>query len=325
MTPATPEQFAALLAQPESINLEFKRASKFETKRLAEYCAGMYNARGGAGRILLGVDDQQSHQVVGTGVFRDLGEIERLLHQLLGLTIRVEEYFHAGKRVLIVHVPEPRNGKLLGMGGKFFIRRGDALMKMTEEEIVDRLATDGRHDFSARLSEATFTDLEPDLVARYISECTGKVPNGLARTPNPAQFLRNIKLLVGDQATFAALILFGSEDAVWQLLPASEICHIYKPDKHADSKTWSRRDFRGGVWRHLDDLWELINTYKTDQHYQHRFAMEAVPTFDEISIREAIINAVSHRDYTTSGSSYVLQTPTAVEIVNPGGFIKGLT
>ena len=53
--------------------------------------------------------------------------------------------------------------------------------------------------------------------------------------------------------------------------------------------------------------------------------MHAVDTFREVSAREAILNAVSHRDYRHPGSVFVRQYPRRLEIVSPGGLPTGIT
>ncbi len=50
-----------------------------------------------------------------------------------------------------------------------------------------------------------------------------------------------------------------------------------------------------------------------------------MPTFNERAIREAMLNAVSHRDYRNAGSVFVRQYPRRLEIVSPGGFPAGIT
>ena len=49
-----------------------------------------------------------------------------------------------------------------------------------------------------------------------------------------------------------------------------------------------------------------------------------MPTFDERAVREALLNAVSHRDYRHGGSVFVRQYPRRIEIVSPGGFPPGI-
>ncbi len=53
--------------------------------------------------------------------------------------------------------------------------------------------------------------------------------------------------------------------------------------------------------------------------------MHPVPTFSEIAVREALLNAISHRDYRHQGSVFVRQFPRRIEIVSPGGFPPGIT
>ena len=48
-------------------------------------------------------------------------------------------------------------------------------------------------------------------------------------------------------------------------------------------------------------------------------------TFNEGAVREAILNAVSHRDYRLGGSVFVRQYARRLEIVSPGGFPPGIT
>ncbi|MBW2664512.1 MAG: hypothetical protein JRD93_21685 [Deltaproteobacteria bacterium] len=42
--------------------------------------------------------------------------------------------------------------------------------------------------------------------------------------------------------------------------------------------------------------------------------MLTIPTFNELVIREAILNAVSHRDYRHAGSVFIKQYPTKIEL-----------
>jgi ATP-dependent DNA helicase RecG len=45
-----------------------------------------------------------------------------------------------------------------------------------------------------------------------------------------------------------------------------------------------------------------------------------IPAFNEDAVREAVMNAVSHRDYHLYGSTFVRQSRTKIDVVSPGGF-----
>lgn len=70
----------------------------------------------------------------------------------------------------------------------------------------------------------------------------------------------------------------------------------------------------------------INNTFRNDkQHFQDGLFIWDIPTFNESAVREAILNAISHRDYRMGGSVFIRQFPRRLEIVSPGGFPPGIT
>ena len=67
----------------------------------------------------------------------------------------------------------------------------------------------------------------------------------------------------------------------------------------------------------LDTLWDAVNLRNDLQHFQDGLFIWDVPTFNEIAVRETVLNAVSHRDYRLAGSVFVRQFPRRIEIVTP--------
>ena len=70
---------------------------------------------------------------------------------------------------------------------------------------------------------------------------------------------------------------------------------------------------------------ELINLRNDIQHYQEGFFVFDIPTFNESAVREAILNAVSHRNYQFAGSVFIRQFPDKLTIESPGGLPNGIT
>src|SRR5262249_56153996 len=79
-----------------------------------------------------------------------------------------------------------------------------------------------------------------------------------------------------------------------------------------------------GLLTVLDEIWRLIISRNDLQPFQQGFFVWYVPTFNERVVREAVLNAVSHRDYRHGGSVFVRQYPRRIEIVSPGGFPPGI-
>ena len=86
-----------------------------------------------------------------------------------------------------------------------------------------------------------------------------------------------------------------------------------------------RREFRRGFLPVLDEIWQAVNLRNDLQHFQQGLFIWDVPTFNERAVREAVLNAVSHRDYRHGGSVFVRQYPRRIEIVSPGGFPAGIS
>ena len=130
----TPEQFQAWLTGVEGRRLELKTAAGgFHFEELVKYCVALGNE--GGGTILLGVSDTRPRRVLGTPAFAEPGRTEAGLFQRLRQHIPVEEYSHEGKRVLIVHVPSRLPGTAWQYKGSFWMRAGDALVPMTDEQL----------------------------------------------------------------------------------------------------------------------------------------------------------------------------------------------
>lgn len=62
-----------------------------------------------------------------------------------------------------------------------------------------------------------------------------------------------------------------------------------------------------------------MNLRNDIQHYQEGFFIFDIPTFNESVVREAILNAVSHRNYQLAGSVFIRQFPDRLVIESPGG------
>jgi ATP-dependent DNA helicase RecG len=69
----------------------------------------------------------------------------------------------------------------------------------------------------------------------------------------------------------------------------------------------------------------MINLRNDIQHFQDGLFIWDIPTFNERVIREAILNAICHRDYRMAGSIWVKQFPHSITIGSPGGFPLGIS
>ena len=208
--------------------------------------------------------------------------------------------------------------------GAYKMRSGESLVNMTPD-MLKRIFDEAAPDFSQEIcAGATLADLAPEAIQRLREMWHRRSGNDRLLTVADEQLLTDAELVVGGRVTYAALILLGTHRALGQHLAHAEVVFEYRPND-ATGPAADREDLRQGFLTYLDDLWDRINLRNDRQPFQLGFVRHDIRTFNEAAVREAILNAVSHRDYRHPGSVFVRQYPRRIEIVSPGGFPPGIT
>ncbi|MDK9718413.1 MAG: putative DNA binding domain-containing protein [Trichlorobacter sp.] len=319
----TREQLYQWLSEPEGTNLEFKEAKhNYHFDKLVEYCVALANE--GGGKIILGVSDRRPRHIVGTTAFAEPGRTESGLHDRLFHRIPVEELHTDEGRVLIVHVPPRLPGMAWNSEGRYLKRAGDELAALSDIELRAIFAEIGP-DFSAEICPgASVADLAPNAIALFRDRWARKSRDERKRAWSDAETLANAELLLDGQLTYAALILFGSRSALGRYLAQAELVFEYRSSE-ASGPAADREEYREGFFLWQDSLWNKINLRNDRQSYQDGLFRMDIPTFDEVPVREALLNAVAHRDYRLGGSIFVRQYAHRLEVVSPGALPPGIT
>lgn len=323
LTHTSREQLQQWLAKPEGNNIEFKEAKQnYHFEKLVDYCVALANE--GGGKIIFGVTDRRPRQIVGTVAFAEPGRTEAGLHDRLSHRIPVEEILTPEGRVLVVHVPGRLPGTAWQINGRYLKRAGDDLAALTDTELRAIFAETGP-DFSAQICRgASIADLDPDSIELMRRLWLRKSGNPEIASLPTERLLTDAELLIDGRLNYAALILLGTHASLGQLLAQAEIIFEYRSNE-VPGPAAARHEFRQGFLPVLDEVWRLINLRNDLQHFQQGLFVWDVPTFNDRAIREALLNAVSHRDYRSGGSVFVRQYPRRIEIVSPGGFPPGIT
>ena len=217
-----------------------------------------------------------------------------------------------------------RSGMPIQYKGAYWMRSGESLVPMTPDHLK-RIFEESGPDFSAEIAKnATFADLESVAITRFREMWKRKSGNSALDSSTDTQLLTDAELLVDGAVTYGALVLFGSAKALGRHLAQSEVVFEYRSSE-ASVQFQQRKEFREGFFLFDDELWKTINLRNEVQHYQEGLFVWDIQTFNEKVIREAILNAVSHRDYRLHGSVFIRQYPKKIEIVSPGGFPPGIT
>ncbi|MFC5847825.1 ATP-binding protein [Deinococcus petrolearius] len=257
----------------------------------------------------------------------DAGELHPLMvthaiFELSGgrLTVNVQHHrLPGGARVLAVFVPQAPY-VLAAPDGAVIAWDGAHLVPVTpaeSEPVADQ-------DYTAVVPpDASLADLDPAEVARLRS--LGRRIEA-ASLPD-LDFLRELGLLVPSggalRPTLAGILLAGTPAALRAHVPQSEVCFYHH--MAADVEFQFREDLLRPIPALLTRLAELIQA-------RNRFTPVQVGLFrievwdqDEAVYREALLNALTHRDYTLRDVVHVHHYPDRLEIMNPGGLTGGIT
>jgi ATP-dependent DNA helicase RecG len=313
-------QLEQMMLDREDENLEFKEAKeRYDFEKLKKYCCALANEGGGA--VVLGVTDRRPRRVVGSRAFDPPERTVAGLVQALHLRVDADELAHPDGRVLIFYVPSRPIGMPIQLDGAYWMRAGEDLVPMTPDRL-GRIFAEAQPDYSSEICEATFADLDRGAVERFRAAWERK--SGAPRATSAVQLLEDAELIIDGSVTLAALVLLGTTRALSRHLPQAEIVFEYRSNA-ASIEFQQRREFREGFFNYLDDLWETVNLRNELYSYQAGLFRREIPRFNEMATREAILNAVSHRDYRLAGSTWVRQCPEKIEIVSPGGFPTDVT
>jgi ATP-dependent DNA helicase RecG len=312
-----------LMASEEDEHLEFKEAkTSYEFENLVKYCVALANERGG--KFILGITDKRPRRVVGSQAFANLDRTKAGLMQRLPFRVDIVEVNHPDGRALIVDIPPRPIGTPIEYKGTYWMRAGQSLVHMTQDRLK-KIFDEAVPDYSTyTCPNASMDDLNPEAIEDFRKRWIRKSGNqSLAQLPHE-KLLEDAELIVDGQLTYAALILFGRKEALGKFLPQSEVIFEYRSTE-TPGPAQDRVEYRQGFFSFYDELWNKINQRNDTQHYQEGLFMVDVPTFNEGAIREALLNAVSHREYRDSRSVFIRQYQRRIEIVSPGGFPPGIT
>ena len=321
--PTTDEQLRQWLEAPEGNHFEFKEAKQnYHFEKLVDYCVALANE--GGGKVIFGVTDRRPRCIVGTKAFAEPGRTEAGLYERLRHRIPVEELYMPKGRVLVVHVPGRLPGTAWQIEGRYLKRAGDDVAAMPANELRDIFAEVGP-DFSAEpCPGSSLDDLDPAAVTVLRRLWQRKSPKQDIAARPLERLLADAELVVDHRMTYAALILLGTRKALGRHLAQSEIVFEYRSND-VPGPAAERHEFRRGFLPVLGKIGRLINLRNDLQHFQQGLFVWDIPTFNNRAVREALLNAVSHRDYRSGASVFIRQYPRRIEIVSPGGFPSGIT
>ena len=258
----------------------------------------------GGGSLVLGMGDSYPHRVLGTTPNKgEIHKLESSIYRDLGIRPDIYELYEddAAKtgRVLVIDIPGRPMGKVFKFEDVPLMRVGEELRPL---EDID-------------------TEAVETLKERYARKCGNRDFLNLSQE----QILSDLGLTRRDgEITYAGLILVGKSETIQRVLPQASIVLEYR--RHEGLIPYDNRQvYTSSFFRMIDNLWHDINLRNGKIDIPENAYIQNIPLFNENVVREAINNAVAHRDYRRSSEIYILQSSESMIIKNAGGFPLGVT
>jgi ATP-dependent DNA helicase RecG len=309
---------ATLIRRGVGIQLEV--LTEPDAGRLAESMVAFANSDGGA--ILLGVD--QRGNILGT---LELEDAESVLRHALGLCrplVRTDWEQFEDRLGFAVAVHVSRSAELHALAdGRVMVRTHGGNEPLDGARISHLASSKANGDFESDIvAGAVRRDLDDEVIADYLQRRAARLGRDLGQTEE--ELLRAIGALdPSGRPTVAGILLFGKEPHFF--VPQSGLVFVRFAGSEARGPGGlpgyrRREEFNGALARVIEQSWALLLQELRGEAVVRGLKREDRYLFPTFAVREALVNALCHRDYRVTGRRVeIRQFDDRLEITSPGG------
>ncbi len=326
------EELKKLVQGGETNIVELKLAAP-RAVDLAERLCGMANSKGGI--VIIGVEDA-TRKIVGVADER-IGEtmdvILRAARQVIKPELVLdppepEVYVLAGKKLLVVTIP-PTSGPVYQAGGIFWIRQGTQTRALSMAELTEMIYDRGLRDWELEPAyNATLEDIDLERVSAFLAP-RATSDRQSARFKDTKRVLIGMRCAVESEngtivPTNAGMLFFGHDPQ--EHIPQSEVVCVLFRETVGASRYADRKIVTGTLQEIIDGTEAFLDRYIAVGARIEGWKRIDIPEYSIEVLREAIVNAVVHRDYSKRGERVrVFYYPDRVEVHSPGLLLPGIT
>jgi ATP-dependent DNA helicase RecG len=298
--------------------------------------------RAGGGILLFGLDEDAGFKVVGVGNPRklqeDLSGLAAQMEPPLRPSFSVEEV--EGETLVAVEVPEVAYDQKpcyhrLQEGS--FIRVGNSTRRMSDYEIYSFMSSRTQPMFDEEpILRATLPDLDRAKLEEYLARRKEARPNAPYWNLSFEQILKQLQIVAEVDGvlhpTLAGLLMFGAYPQIFELQLFIVYLQFYGTTTTEEAPSGERfldnRKFEGTIKEMIDDAVAYVMASMRKGSLIRGVTRQDIYEYPEVALREAIVNAVAHRDYSqfVRGSHIqVRMFADRLEVENPGGLYGRVT
>ncbi len=206
----------------------------------------------------------------------------------------------------------------------------DELQKHVLSSLITFLRDKGKLSklsFDERVcDEATYSDIDENEVKEYLQERAVKLKVAVPKVPVKNFLTRTLKVVQETDGvlrpTNAGLLFFGKNPTEFISQHEIRIARFKGTDR---IEFLDSQEITGPIYKMLDDVEKFFKRNTRLANKIVEFKRVDIPEYPFEAIREAVINAIAHRDYNQQGAPIIISIfDDRAEISNPGGLLPGL-
>ncbi len=327
----TDVQLRELVSSGEGFTVEFKGEERepLNDRELVEAVVCQANGRGGV--LLIGVEDDG--RVTGArprhGTFTDPRRVEALIANNTVPSCPTECSLVQVDSCDLLVIEIPRGRPVTSTKAGVYKRRATDVhgkpqcVPFLTHEMQSREASRGALDYSALvIPDATWGDLDPlefERLRQTVARNSGRADASILAL-SETEIVKALGLGEGgdriERVRVAGLLLLGREEALRRLLPTHEVAFQVLTGTRIAVNDF----FRFPLVRVADELASRFDARNEEEEIEVGPVRVGIPDYSPSGFREALHNALVHRDYTRMGAIHVQWRDEAIEISSPGGF-----
>ena len=319
-----------LILRGESLSLEFKSDLKCLPDRdLVAAVVSLANTEGG--ELLLGLEDNGTVSGFHVNHLNVTGIASLIANKTNpAISVRVEQRELQDKTIARISVPKSR--QLVSTSDGLLVRRRLKLDGTPESvpfyphEFIQRQSSFGLVDPSAMvLEDLEAGQLDPlqrlrirNAIKKYGGEQSllGLADNELDAALGLCRSVDGVR-----KPTVTGLLLLGTEKLLRDHLPTHEVA--FQVLRGTDVQV--NEFYRTPILETFEEVEKQFKPWVIEEEIQVGLFRVPVPNYDRRAFREALVNALVHRDFSRLGAIHVKVENDGLSISNPGGFVEGVT
>jgi ATP-dependent DNA helicase RecG len=294
------------MTNKESQKIEYKQSWRDDCLKVISAFA---NSDGG--KLIIGLDDQGNPSGL-KNVRKLLEDIPNKIRNKLGIIPSVERNKKNKKDIIKIAVTPC--SVPISYNGKYYIRSGSTVQELQGKDLSDFLMKKSGSTWDDIVEErAGFNEIDNDSIKKFKKYAADRIPSIIKETDNTT-LLQKLNLIDGGDLKRAAVLLFGNDPQKFYLHSVVRIGKFL-----TDTEIQTTDIVEGNLFVQLENSLEILRTkYLVSNIKYEGIHRRDILEYPYEALREAIINALIHRDYSGTSQIQIRVYPDKLMIMNEG-------